>query len=285
MVALGRVVDLHPLEAPLGLFLVLGQLVHGVPDRVHRGVGTVERDEDEPIAELPQLPEGQGVGILVPAERRGVVERQRQARVRLLHGSGELDGRSAVGAGQLAPDQVHTRVGVCAPTPDRLFHAAPDRAVGVGAGDDDEVTVEPVALGQRGAVLPERLLPRHDGLARDVAAPLGEALILQVKSGGAGLDELLHRPHGREGVAVAIVGVGDHRDLHRARHHRGRLGDLRHRQEPHVGPAIEHGDGVAAQVNGLHPRALGDLGVERGVDATREQIRLILQKLAELLAH
>ncbi len=48
---------LEPLERPLRLLLVLHQLLHGVPHRVHRGVGAEERDEDELVAELAQLPE------------------------------------------------------------------------------------------------------------------------------------------------------------------------------------------------------------------------------------
>src|SRR5881628_576924 len=45
VVALGRMPGLRPLERPLGLLLVLDQVLHGVPHRVHAGVSRVERDE------------------------------------------------------------------------------------------------------------------------------------------------------------------------------------------------------------------------------------------------
>src|SRR5206468_10262745 len=46
----------------------------------------------------------------------------------------------------------------------------------------------------------------------------------------------------------------------------------------------EHGHGVAAEINRLHPRALGDLGVERRVDAAGEEVGLVTKQLPERLA-
>src|SRR5207249_6265661 len=83
VVALGRVADLHLLETPLGLLLVAHELLHRVPHRVRRRVGGEERDEDELVAELAELLERERVRILVPAEGRRVVERERQPRMRL----------------------------------------------------------------------------------------------------------------------------------------------------------------------------------------------------------
>src|SRR5262252_7592565 len=95
--------------------------------------------------------------------------------MRLLHGAGELDGGAAIRVGELAPHEIDAGIGVSASTPDRLFHAASHRAVGVRTGDDHEFAVEPVALGEGSAVLAESLLAGDHGLPRDMAAALGEA--------------------------------------------------------------------------------------------------------------
>src|SRR5262249_51000607 len=117
-----------------------------------------------------------------------------------------------------------------------------------------------------------------------VAATLGEALVLEVDAGHPGLYELLHRTHGRERIAVTVVGVGNDGRLYRARHHGRRLGHLGHGQETHVRPAVQHGDGVTTQVDGLHPGALGNLCIERGVDAAGEEVRLVAKELPGRLA-
>src|SRR3989442_11944904 len=106
---------------------------------------------------------------------------------------GERDRRLARGVRQLAPDEIDTRVGVRASATDRLLEAPADGAVGVGARDDDEVAIEPVARVDGGAVLPQRLLEAHDRLARDVAAALGESLVFQMDPRHARLGVLLHR--------------------------------------------------------------------------------------------
>src|SRR5712692_9809316 len=95
VVALGGMAGLRPLERPLRLLLVLHQLFHGVPHRVHAGVGRVEGDEDELVAQVAQLLEQERVGVGAPLERRGVVERERHVRMRLAQSPGEGDGRLA----------------------------------------------------------------------------------------------------------------------------------------------------------------------------------------------
>src|SRR5207249_9270681 len=149
-------------------------------------VGRVERDEDELVAERAQLLEGEWMRILVPAEGGRVVEGQRQVRMRLAHRLGEGHRRLARRVRQLAPDQVHARVGVGAAATDRLFEAPTDGTVGVGPGDDDEVAVEAIARVDGRAVLTQRLLEADDRLARDVAAALWEALVFQVDPRHAG---------------------------------------------------------------------------------------------------
>ena len=159
--------------------------------------------------------------------------------------------------------------------------AAAHRAEGVGAGDDDEVRIQPVAGVDGRAVLPDGLILADDHLARDVTAALGEDLILDVDPGHAAAHVLLHRPDRRERVAVAVVGVGDDRDLDGAGDHGADAGHLGLGQEAHVGPAVGQGHRVAAQVDGLHAHPLGDLGVERRVDAAGEQIGLGAEQVAK----
>ena len=275
---------LRLLQPPLRLLLILGQLLERVPRGVHAGVGGEERDEDELVAELAQLLEGEGVAVARPLEGRGVVEREGQVGVRLAHGLRELDGGLARGVRQLRPHGIDAGVGVQPAPGDRLLQAAAHRAVGVGARDDEEVGVEAVAHVDGGAVLAQRLLAAHAHLAGDVATALREALVLEVDAGHAGLDHLLHRAHGREGVAVAVVGVGDDRDVDGARHHRGDARDLGLGQESHVRPPVGHGHGISAEVDRLDAHLLGDLRVQRRVHATREHVGLVLQQPAEGLA-
>jgi len=82
---------------PLRLLFVPRQLLQRVPDRVRRRVRREERDEDELVAEGAQLLERERVRVLVPAEGRGVVERQLQVGMRLAHRAGERDRRLAQG--------------------------------------------------------------------------------------------------------------------------------------------------------------------------------------------
>ena len=204
--------------------------------------------------------------------------------MRLPQGPGEGDGRLAVGARELRPHEIHAGVGVGAAAADGLVERATDGAEGVGARDDDEVGVQAVARVDGRAILPDRLLEAHDHLAGDVAAALGEHLVLDVDAGHAAAHVLLHRPDGRERVAVAVVGVGDDGDLDGAGDQGADSGHFRLGQEAHVGPAVGQGHRVAGQVDRLHAHLLGDLGVERRVDAAREQVGLGAEQLAELLA-
>ena len=183
--------------------------------------------------------------------------------MRLTHRLRERDGRLARGIRELAPDQIDPGVGVRAAAPDRFLQAAADRTVGVGAGDQDEIGVEPPAGVDRGAELPDRLLAREDRLAGDVAASFREPLVLDVDAGHAGLDVLLHRSDRAEGIAVAVVRVGDDRERRGAGDHGREARHLRHRDEAHVRPAVGQRDRVTAHVDGLQPDARGDLGVER----------------------
>src|SRR6266850_5225824 len=66
VMALRGVAGLRLLQPPLRLLLVLGELLHRVPRRVHAGVSGEERDEDELVAELAQLLERERVLVTRP---------------------------------------------------------------------------------------------------------------------------------------------------------------------------------------------------------------------------
>src|SRR5207245_10569738 len=166
--------------------------------------GGEESDEDEPVAQLAQLLERERVWVPVPAERRRVVERQRQMRVRLAHRTGERDRGLARSAREFAPDEVHTGVGVRPPPPDGLLEAPSYRSERIRTRDDDEVRVETVPRIYGGAILAQRLLQAHHGLAGDVPAALRELPVLQVDAGHAWVDVLLDGPD--RGADVPVRG-------------------------------------------------------------------------------
>src|SRR5207249_7356945 len=127
------------------------------------------------------------------------------------------------------------QVGVGAP--DRLVERAAVRTAGVGARDEDEVGIELAAHRVGGAILAHRLLQRDHATPGHVAAALGDRLVLDVDAGHARADVLAHRAYHVDGVAVPVVGVGDHRRAHRA-------GDVA-RVQVHLGHRRQAGVGQA----------------------------------------
>ena len=114
--------------------------------------------------------------------------------------------------------------------------------------------------------------PGHDPLAGHVAALLGPHLVLQEDAGPAGRLEQLHRAPGVEGVAVAGVGVDDHRRLGRGpAHPPGDVGHLPLGQVAEVGQAEEGGRrGVAGQEGHLEAGVGRQPGRQGVVDAGHE---------------
>ena len=87
-----------------------------------------------------------------------------------------------------------------------------DRRQAVGPGDDHEVVVaEVVGDGAHHAQLADHLRRRDQRLAADVAAALGQHLVLDVRRGDARVDVQLGLALDVEDVAVAGVHVDDHR--------------------------------------------------------------------------
>ena len=91
---------------------------------------------------------------------------------------------------------------------DRLFE--PDHAAGIRARDQQKIRV---CSGRgRGADFGEIFVEWDHGLVVEMPAFFGETLILDVEPGDAALLVLAHRARHVELVAIAGVGIGDHRD-------------------------------------------------------------------------
>ena len=65
------------------------RVLERVPHRVHAGVGRVQGDEDELVAERSQLAEQEGARIAAPLEGGRVVEGEGKLGVGLLHRAGK----------------------------------------------------------------------------------------------------------------------------------------------------------------------------------------------------
>jgi len=174
----------------------------------------------------------------------------------------------------------------------------------IGARDDDEIGVAEVVRDVAGhPQLANHLVGRDQGLAPDVAATLGEHLVLDMGRGHPAVHVELGGPLDVEDVAVAAIHVDDHRrdvempwrdallrvaDGHGqlefaqgAHRPSSRVGDLDVRIEVHVGGAqVADRERVAAEVDGLEAVVHHELGPHRVVDARSEEERLALEQLA-----
>jgi hypothetical protein len=140
----------------------------------------------------------------------------------------------------------------------------------------------PARASVRGANLGDELVARHDRLVVEVAALLREALVLDVQPGDAAPLVLAHGAGGVELVAVAGIGVGDHRNVDGRGDTSGIVGHLRHCEEAVVGIAERRRGAGAGHVDrveaGLHDGARGDAIVGAG----RDHHAAALQQLAQL---
>ena len=89
-------------------------------------------------------------------------------------------------------------------------------------------------------ILPDHLFLGDEALAEHVAAALRPDLVLDVDAGHAGALELAHRAPRVDRVAVAVVGVDDHRNAHRLGDVARVLDHLGHRHQPDVGIPAAH---------------------------------------------
>ncbi len=148
--------------------------------------------------------------------------------------------------GRLDPEHVRACIAVAQRAVDRLVDAVDRQAV--GAGDDHEVLVGPRRDGR--LQLADHLAGRDHVLALHVAAALGRLLVLQVDARHAARLVVVHRADHVDRVAVAGVGICDHRDGDRLRHAPGVLDHLAARQQRHIGTAEQGaGGGEAAHVD------------------------------------
>src|SRR5439155_16236182 len=166
-----------PLQGHVTLFLFLLQVVEQDRHAVARGVLKGQRDEDESDTELSEVVPGDRILLVVPLERRRVVEGEARLRKALADLSTELLCRSAVGGRELAPQQVgDSAVHVPQATVDGELKAALGlrslrRRHAVGAGDDDEVGMTQVVGGRPHHLqLADELVGRDESLAGDMAA-------------------------------------------------------------------------------------------------------------------
>ena len=122
--------------------------------------------------------------------------------------------------------------------------------------------------------LADHFLRRDQRLVVEMAAALGEVLVLELDGVGAGALEQTHGALDIERIAVAGVGVDDEMRADAVADQRQRLDHLAHADEADVGPAEPRvGDGRAGDVERLEAGLLGDQRRQRIVDAGRDQDR------------
>ncbi len=149
----------------------------------------------------------------------------------------------------------------------------------IGAGDDDEI-----GIGERvahGVELLHHLGGRNDALVVVVAALLGEGLVLEVERGDADALEGAGGALRGQRVAVAGVGIGDHRHAHRLDHLGKPLDDLVGRDQAHVGHAGAARDGAAARIDRGEARLLDEARGEAVIGAGRDHDAVLAQHVLQ----
>ena len=131
----------------------------------------------------------------------------------------------------------------------------------IGTGDDQELVGAARLDGS--ADLRDELVARDHFLAFEVTASLGRHLVLDVDRRDASRLVLAHGARDVQFIAVARVGIGDHRDIDRPRHHTGVVGHLRLRQQAEVRKAAGHRRACPSHVD----RGKPGLGNQPGSDA------------------
>ena len=127
---------------------------------------------------------------------------------------------------------------------------------------------------ERGLDLADHLLRRDQGLVVEMAATLGEGLILDLDRIRPGALEQAHRARHVEGIAVAGIRIDDEMAADAIADQGNRVGHLAHRNEADVGPP-EPGIGNAGSryIDRGEPCPLGEMGGQSIVDAGRDEDR------------
>ena len=122
--------------------------------------------------------------------------------------------------------------------------------------------------------LAHHLRRRNQHLVVEMAAALGEILVLELDGVGAGALEQAHRALDIERVAVAGVGIDHEMRRHAVADQADGLDHLAHADQPDIGAAQPRiGDGRAGDVERLEAGLFGDQRGERVIDARRDQDR------------
>ena len=144
----------------------------------------------------------------------------------------------------------------------------------VGAGDDQEIGVG--ARIDRGLHLLRHLARRDHGLAGEMAAALGELLILELDGVGARALQHLHRVGNVHRIAEAGIGIDDERYADAVAHRRDMRGELGERDEADIGHAeIGIGDARAGDIDGGEAKLLDHPRRERVGGARHDDARAL----------
>ena len=150
-----------------------------------------------------------------PLQVGRIIEIERQLRILLVHFLGEALWHGQIGIRELRENHVGARRRISLGASDRFIKAATDRSHCIGACNDDEIRIASCVTG--GADLAGGLFERDHLLASDVAAAFRADLVFDVDGGDTGVFKIAHGAHDVNGIAVAGIGVRDHRDADRAR--------------------------------------------------------------------
>ena len=134
---------------------------------------------------------------------------------------------------------------------------------GVGAGDDTQVA----GGADGGGDLARHVLGGGEALVGEMAALLGQHLVLELHGRRPGVLQLAHQAHDVERLAVAGVAVDDERQIHRSADRPREEDELVEREHPEIGQGEAGGDGGAGEVERLEAGAASEQGGQRRVSA------------------
>ncbi len=131
----------------------------------------------------------------------------------------------------------------------------------------------------------DHLAERDHLLTLVVPAFFRRHLVLDVEGGDPGLFVFPDRADHVERVAVAGVGIGDHRDSHRLDRQPDKAHVLRERQQAEIGIAVRPRIAAAGQVDRLEAGLLDEPRGERVISAGHHRVPAALDQTAHLLPH
>ena len=152
----------------------------------------------------------------------------------------------------------------------------------VGASDEDEILVRPRI--RRGLDLGDHVPRGNQLLAGEMATALRQHLILEVDCRDAGAFVELHGAAHVERAAIAVIGIGDHRDVADGRDACRVVDHLGQRQQADIRHAEPRGGGAGARhVHRLVAVLRDEAREERIDDAGRHDRAAAREQMAELV--